>query len=260
MTANQTSSSSSSSSSLSTRISLRWPPDPAFENTDTIVLSLMGWYVDLRVDKSTGKIDWAIAGQRIVESQEPLRVLFTHAIDSHNAFEAVDCGTFTQLPNGDDLETGSMPRWDLPGKPVREYEEVWRELAFREGPEGPGRGVSWVLEARGDVQGVSGQDASTVTRMFIARIWGTYVALRQEQMHAGGDSEAEIKDGGEVSARREEWDSTSGWKTKYVLGPDADKLPSMTIGTGDGDWSIGSEVLLSDQPYIVRACERIDQE
>lgn len=71
MTANQTSSSSSSSSSLSTRISLRWPPDPAFENTDTIVLSLMGWYVDLRVDKSTGKIDWAITGQRIVESQEP---------------------------------------------------------------------------------------------------------------------------------------------------------------------------------------------
>lgn len=195
---------------------------------------------------------------KLLAKSGPVRVLFTHAIDSHNAFEAVDCGTFTQLPNGDDLETGSMPRWDLPGKPVREYEEVWRELAFREGP---GRGVSWVLEARGDVQGVSGQDASTVTRMFIARIWGTYVALRQEQMHSGGDSEAEIKDGGEVSARREEWDSTSGWKTKYVLGPDADKLPSMTtIGTGDGDWSIGSEVLLSDQPYIVRACERIDQE
>ncbi|KAF4162179.1 hypothetical protein CNMCM6936_002419 [Aspergillus lentulus] len=60
-----------SSSSLSTRISLRWVPDPAFENTDTIVLSLLGWYVDLRVDKSTGKIDWAIAGQRIVDSQEP---------------------------------------------------------------------------------------------------------------------------------------------------------------------------------------------
>jgi hypothetical protein len=63
----------SSSSSLSTRVSLRWLPDPAFENTDTIVLSLMGWYVDLRVDKSSGKIDWAIAGQRIVESQDPRR-------------------------------------------------------------------------------------------------------------------------------------------------------------------------------------------
>ncbi|GFF79383.1 hypothetical protein IFM61392_08534 [Aspergillus lentulus] len=250
-----------SSSSLSTRISLRWVPDPAFENTDTIVLSLLGWYVDLRVDKSTGKIDWAIAGQRIVDSQEPLRVLFTHAIESHNAFEAVDCGTFTQLPNGDDLEIGSMPRWDLPGKPVREYEEVWRELPFREGPEGPGRGVSWVLEARGGERGVSRKDGCMVTRVFIARIWGTFVALRQEQMHSGGDSEAVVNDGREVSARREEWNSTTGWKTKYVLGPDADKLPSMTtIDTGDGDWSVGSEVIVNGQPYIVRAFERIEQE
>ncbi|GIK06756.1 hypothetical protein Aspvir_002407 [Aspergillus viridinutans] len=248
---------SQSTSSLSTRVSLRWLPDPAFENTDTIVLFLMGWYVDLRIDKSSGRIDWAIAGQRIVESQEPLRVLFTHAVDSHNAFDAVDCGTFTALPNGDDLETGSMPRWDLPGAPVREYEEVWRELPFREGPEGPGRGVSWVLEARGGEQGVSGQDGSTVVRMFIARIWGTYVVLRQEQTHYGGDPE-DVKNGGEVSARREEWDSVSGWKTKYTLGPDVDKLPSMTtIDTGDGEWSVGSEVVLSGQPYIVRALERM---
>ncbi|GFF34332.1 hypothetical protein IFM51744_02415 [Aspergillus udagawae] len=245
----------SSSSSLSTRVSLRWLPDPAFENTDTIVLSLMGWYVDLRVDKSSGSIDWAIAGQRIVESQDPLRVLFTHAIDSHSAFDAVDCGNFTALPNGDDLETGSMPRWDLPGAPVREYEEVWRELPFREGPEGLGRGVSWVLEAKGE-----GQDGSTVIRMFIARIWGTYVALRQEQTHVE-DGKAVVKRGGVVTARREEWDSTSGWKTKYILGPDVDKLPSMTtIGTEDGDWSVGSEVVLSSQQYIVRAFERIEQE
>ncbi|KAF7169416.1 hypothetical protein CNMCM5623_002146 [Aspergillus felis] len=251
---------SQSVSSLSTRVSLRWLPDPAFENTDTIVLSLKGWYVDLRVDKASGEIDWAIAGQRIVESQEPLRVLFTHAIDSHNAFDAVDCGNFTALPNGDDLETGSMPRWDLPGAPVGEYEEVWRELPFRDGPEGPGRGVSWVLESRGGERGVS-QGGSTVARTFIARIWGTYVALRQEQTHNGGDSKDVPKNGGEVSARREEWDSASGWKTKYGLGPDVDKLPSMTtIDTGDGDWSIGSEVVLSGQPYIVRAFERIEQE
>lgn len=56
---------------LSTRVSLRWVPEPAFENTDTIVLSVGKWYVDLRMDKRTGKIDWAIAGERIVESDEP---------------------------------------------------------------------------------------------------------------------------------------------------------------------------------------------
>jgi hypothetical protein len=32
------------------------------------------WYVDLRVETATGKIDWAIAGQRIVESQEPRKL------------------------------------------------------------------------------------------------------------------------------------------------------------------------------------------
>jgi hypothetical protein len=118
-----------------------------------------------------------------------------------------------------------------------------------------------VLEARGDKWGVSGQDGSTATRVYIARIWGTYVALRQEQMHSVGDSEAVVKEGGEVSAIREEWDSGTGWKMKYILGPDADKLPSMTtIDTGDGDWSVGSEVIVNGQPYIVRAFERIEQE
>lgn len=56
---------------FSTRISLRWLPEPAHETTDTIVMSVKDWYLDLRMDKQTGEIDWAIAGQRIIESQEP---------------------------------------------------------------------------------------------------------------------------------------------------------------------------------------------
>jgi hypothetical protein len=40
----------------------------------------MGWYVDLRVDKPTGKIDWAIAGQRLVWTQEPRMVHVPRAI------------------------------------------------------------------------------------------------------------------------------------------------------------------------------------
>lgn len=59
-----------SDSRLSTRISIRWIPEPASENTDTIVMSVKGWYVDLRVDKSSKEIDWAIAGQRIVDSED----------------------------------------------------------------------------------------------------------------------------------------------------------------------------------------------
>jgi hypothetical protein len=56
---------------ISRRISIRWLPEEASEPTDTLVLSLGGWYVDLRIDKATGGIDWALAGQRIVTSQDP---------------------------------------------------------------------------------------------------------------------------------------------------------------------------------------------
>lgn len=71
-----------SSCRFSTRISLRWLPEPAHETTDTIVMSVKDWYLDLRMDKQTQKIDWAIAGQRIVESQEPRT--FTPSILSPN--------------------------------------------------------------------------------------------------------------------------------------------------------------------------------
>ncbi|KAJ5656952.1 hypothetical protein N7507_008902 [Penicillium longicatenatum] len=162
-----------SSCRFSTRISLRWLPEPAHETTDTIVMSVKDWYLDLRMDKQTQKIDWAIAGQRIVESQEP---------HSHDAFESVDCGTFVSLTNGDDLETGSMPRPDLPGAPDTEYEEVWRELPFRQGPEGKGKGISWVLESDdGDLGEREGE--VTVVKTFLGRIWGTYLALQQKQVH-----------------------------------------------------------------------------
>jgi hypothetical protein len=56
---------------VSKRISIRWLPYEASEPTDTLVLSLGGWYVDLRIDKATGGIDWALAGQRIITSENP---------------------------------------------------------------------------------------------------------------------------------------------------------------------------------------------
>lgn len=58
-------------SHLTTRLSLRWLPEAPFENTDTLVLTVGEWYVDLRVDKQTGKLDWAIAGQCLETGQNP---------------------------------------------------------------------------------------------------------------------------------------------------------------------------------------------
>lgn len=187
---------------------------------------------------------------------------FSHELDSRNAFEAVDCGTFVPLPNGDSLEMGSMPRHDLPGAPDKEYEEVWRELPFREGPEGPKKGLSWVLESDDGDLG-SGEEEVTVTKTFIGRIWGTYLALSQTQTHtrqktASGELVVK-KSGADVSARREEWES--GWKEKYLVGEAAGSLPSMVVGfdgEGVGSWRIpGEKVEVQGKTYIVRAFEEI---
>lgn len=56
---------------ISTRISIKWAAEPASEPTDTLVLSLGGYYVDLRIAKVDNSIDWALAGQRIVISEQP---------------------------------------------------------------------------------------------------------------------------------------------------------------------------------------------
>lgn len=72
----------SSSCRFSTRISLRWLPEPAHETTDTVVMSVKDWYLDLRMDKQTGEIDWAIAGQRLIESHEPRLSLHIHLLNS----------------------------------------------------------------------------------------------------------------------------------------------------------------------------------
>ncbi|KAJ5308743.1 hypothetical protein PENANT_c013G08511 [Penicillium antarcticum] len=248
---------------FSTRISIRWLPDPPSETTDTIVMSVKDWYLDLRMEKGTGAIDWAIAGRRIVEGQDPLRVSFSHELDSHDAFESVDCGTFVTLPNGDDLETGIMPRPDLPGAPECAYEEVWRELAFRGGPGGEGGfGISWVLESdneNGDGDGEKERGVQVV-KTFLGRIWGTYLALRQVQTHARlrDPSGALVvrKSGAGVSARREEWDG--GWKERYVVEEGAGSLPSMVNGfTGEARWKVGDKVDVNGTRYIVRAFENL---
>ncbi|OJJ43636.1 hypothetical protein ASPZODRAFT_154473 [Penicilliopsis zonata CBS 506.65] len=244
----------------STRVSLRWPPEPAFESTDTLVLSVKYWYVDVRVDKESGRLDWGIAGQRLVESKEPSKVLFTHEIDSHNAFDAVDCGTFVQLPNGDDLETGEMPRPDLPGAPVRAYEEVWRALSFRTGPEGSPGGISWVLESE------ENEEAEAVTvaikKTFLARIWGSYLAVQQEltvrRWREGGEWKKTVVTGGEVSARREEWEGTQ-WTPVYVVGEQGETLPSLGRSVNDGLQVPGNEaVVVEGQRFLVRAFETAD--
>lgn len=196
-----------------------------------------------------------------------MRVTFTHELDSHGEFSTADCGIFVSLPNGDDLETGIMPRPDLPGAPLTEYEEVWRDLPFREGPPGWGaqkgqKGISWIIESDdGDLDGKEGE--FTLTKTFLGRIWGTFLALQQTQIHtrkkaSSGDWKV-TKTATEVSARREEWDSR--WCEKYVIGPVGSALPSMADGLeGEGhvSWRIpGEKVVVKGRQYVVRGFEEI---
>ncbi|KAJ5479226.1 hypothetical protein N7530_004735 [Penicillium desertorum] len=220
-------------SSLTTRISMRWASETPFETTDTLVITVGEWYIDLPVDKQTGKIDWALAGECMQESKDPRRVVFTHEIDSHHNFNVSNPCPFIPLANGDDLETGTMARPDVPGAPMTDYEEVWRYLPFREGPEGSGRGLSWILESD---EGVLEEGQHKVTKTFLAKMGGSYLVLCQKQIHVVrqtplGERTVQITGEG-VSARREEW-TDDHWEIKYALGPNNDSLPSMTNGLVD---------------------------
>lgn len=55
-------------SSFTTRLSLRWVPGVPEETTDTVVLTVGDWFVDLRMDKKSGAIDWAMAGTAVKEN------------------------------------------------------------------------------------------------------------------------------------------------------------------------------------------------
>ena len=61
---------------LSTRVSLRWLPDAPSEPTDTLVMSVQNYYMDLRVLKEhPSTIDWSMSGQRIILSEVPRKYL-----------------------------------------------------------------------------------------------------------------------------------------------------------------------------------------
>ncbi|KAJ3528168.1 hypothetical protein NM208_g10329 [Fusarium decemcellulare] len=215
---------------LSTRISIRWGDETPSEPTDTVVLSVGSYFMDLRVKKADGSIDWAFAGIREIVSQEPLHCRWRHLIDSRLSFEP-DEGKFQKLLNGDDLETGSMPCTEKDNK-VTPYEEVWRELQPKHGME---RG--WIL------QGQSG-DAN----IFLGQFGGVYLAMLQE------------KDGS-FSALREDLENFQGrlqWEKKYRSGkatlPSLKKTDTVFV-PGEENWKVEAEVMIDGQVYHVRALQ-----
>ncbi|TVY13543.1 hypothetical protein LARI1_G009261, partial [Lachnellula arida] len=210
----------------STRISIAWPPAAPSEPTDTLVLGVEGWYVDLRITKSDLSIDWAMAGERITVPEQPATVRFSHHIDSRG-FYGIDQGDFSQLPNGDDLEVGTMPAPHLDGK-VAPYEEVWREYAAP----APGT-TSWILR-------------SSDKKTFVGKIGGYYIALGEREV-------------GGFAALREEMDvNTKSWSAKYKVGP-FETLPSLEANQrlfeNKGGWKLGDVIYADGQQFQVQAIE-----
>lgn len=194
-----------------------------------------------------------------------VKISFTRELDSLNEIGMVDVAKFSPLPNGDDLETGEMPHPELPGAPMTAFEEVWRNLPFREGPEGAKTGISWILESDDEGFATNEQEGEkTVNKVFFGRIWGTYLAFHQIQTHSqqkDSDGTWSVKkSGADVSTRMEQW-TAAGWEEKYVLGPVGDNVLSMKTGfdgEGKGSWRVpGEKVVIDGRSFIVRAFEEI---
>ncbi|SPO01219.1 uncharacterized protein DNG_03966 [Cephalotrichum gorgonifer] len=207
------------------RISVRWLPEPAYEDTTTIALNVSGHFIDLRVAKSDSSIQWSRAGERILLKEEPPTFRWTHIIDSLN-LTIPDEAYFEKLPNGDDLEIGTTPCPFKDGA-LTDYEEVWRDITVKSSAEE----LSWILQS---------DDGSA----FIGKVGTIYLAIRK------------VGDGG-FAARREDRDTSgSDWNVSYESGS-VGSLPGAReaiecLETGDQKWAEGQEVEIRGVTYAFR--------
>lgn len=141
-----------------------------------------------------------------------------------------DEAVFTKLPNGDDLETGSMPSPDHGGA-VTTFEEVWRVGALESAQPG-----GWIL-----------QSVLDGGKTFLARVGGYYLALREVE-------------GKPFTALREDWNEEKGsWEEKFKSG-DVDSLPSLVSLRGDvfketARGNVGETVTLGGLDFVIRGIE-----
>ncbi|KAK4051195.1 60S ribosomal protein L17B [Microbotryomycetes sp. JL201] len=132
---------------VSYRKSLRWPPDEAYEDTNTLVIQgKTGLYIDVMVDRKTlSHLSWGSAGIKswLPESTpENPKARFDAIIDSQKSSgldavqleEADDIGSFTTQPDASVLEKGVMRNVENGGQ-LQEYEEVWARAQIGDNPD-----------------------------------------------------------------------------------------------------------------------------
>ncbi|EPE04122.1 neutral amino acid transporter [Ophiostoma piceae UAMH 11346] len=194
------------------RISVRWMPDPAYEDSDTIAINVGGYFIDLRVSKDAPHaLQWSRSGERITLKSDPPTFCWTHIIDSLG-LTVPDDAHFEKLPNGDDLEIGVTPAPHKGGE-LTAYEEVWRDVTAVEDVASGKPTLSWIL------QSIDGT-------VFIGKAGHVYLAI-----HKSSDEQ-----GGLFSACREDYDTATGARVqKYACTSDtagtallASRLPTAT--------------------------------
>lgn len=232
----------------SKRVSIAWGGRPAREDTDTVVLTINDYSLDLRVfteGPDTGGIDWAIvAFVHSVPTQGTLRDLLNcgsladtcaggkpvlrwdHIIDSRGGTDTGDEGAFEVLPNGDVLETGSMFN---PARGKDEsYEEIWRRF-----PVTPPAQYC-VLER---IDGAWGDDAVKDKRAFLGRFGPRALGVEQ--------------DGSTFRAYRDELKGGAGWSRVYEF--DVGTVVPPVPVEQDAGWAVGDTVSVGEGQWVVRA-------
>jgi hypothetical protein len=148
--------------------------------------------------------------------------LFTHEIDNRG-YTSPDTGIFTELPNGDFLEVGSMP-WPEQNEKITPYEEIWHEF-----PAPPKGSVSWIVRNDDSKNGIT----------FLGRLEGSFLAFRKNEAEG-------------FTAVREELKGDS-WSVVYRIGsgdlPRAEKV----VGGKLGEMVEGKKVEILGVEYLVCA-------
>lgn len=171
-----------------------------------------------------------MAGKRETLSKDPLKIRWTRYIDSFGEPGATDDGDFTKLPNGGDLESGSMISPDHDNKSTY-YEELWRE-----GPLLDAKPGSWIAES---------SDGETRARTWIGRLGGYYLAMREL------DSKTN-----EFAALRQHWNaSQESWEKVFTAGESKVKLPLVESVETAGFEKLeeGSEFEVDGVKYVLKA-------
>ncbi|WVQ99158.1 hypothetical protein IAU59_006290 [Kwoniella sp. CBS 9459] len=222
---------------VSIRVSIAWSGQPAIEDTDTLVLTIDGYSLDLRVFNTgpdKGTIDWstvARVGEIEGSTKENPKLRWDHIIDSRPPTSMPDQGVFDTLPNGDVTETGTMhnPKTDQ----YEPYVETWRRLKV-------GDNVPYLVLERLSPKTSPSNGGHGEEGVFIGRVGGYALGLAKVQ--------------GAYYAYR---DSLSGgkWERVYKFSDGKEDLqtliPALPVEI-PSDWTKGATVRLGDAEWIVR--------